>query len=60
MVGGHLSDIRVLTKKATEIAAHRSDGIRTTPGKEMKQGFFFNGIAVVGNNLFIYKAYKGS
>jgi len=58
MVGGHLGDIRVLTKKATEIAAHRGDGIRTTPGKEMKQGLFFNRIAVGGNNFFVYKAYR--
>jgi hypothetical protein len=58
MVGRHLGDIGILTEETPEIAAYRGYGIRATSGQKMKQGLFFDRIAVGGNHLAIHKTYE--
>jgi hypothetical protein len=60
MIGGHLSDVGVLAKPAAKIAAHRCNGIRQGVGQKMKQGLFFNGVNVPGNEIAENKGFEGT
>jgi hypothetical protein len=53
VIGGHLSDIGVLAKLAAKVAANRRNGVRKGAGQKMKQGFFFDGINVPGNEFAV-------
>jgi hypothetical protein len=59
-VQGHLADVGILAEKTSEIASHRCNGIGPAPRKKVKQRFFFNGVAVPGNDFSIHQAQKGS
>jgi hypothetical protein len=52
-IGRHLGNIGILAKAAFKVAADSGNGIRRCPGKEMKQGFFFNRIDVLGDEITI-------
>jgi hypothetical protein len=58
VICGHLGDVGILAETAAKIAAHRGNGIRQGVGQKMKQGFFFNGINVPGNEITVNKGYE--
>jgi len=55
LVVRHLGDVRVLAEEAFEIASHGGDGVGAGSWKEVKQGLFFDGVAMAGNYLTINK-----
>jgi hypothetical protein len=55
-----LGYVRILTKTTLEIASDRGDGVGPASRQEMKKGFFFNRIYVLGNNFSVYEAYQGT
>jgi hypothetical protein len=59
-IGGHLSNVGILAKAASKVAADGGNGIRKCSGKEMKQRFFFNGINVPGYEPTVYQGFKNA
>ena len=48
----------ILAKKTAEITARCGDRIGKRAGKKMEKGFFFNGIAMTGDDLTVDEAVK--
>jgi hypothetical protein len=60
MVRGHLSNIRVLTKPALEIASDSRNGIGPAAGQKMEKRFLFNRVDISGNHFSVHKRFQGS
>ena len=58
VIGGHLGDIGILAESAPKIAAHRGNGVRQGIGQKMKQGFFFDGINMPGNQITVNQGFE--
>jgi hypothetical protein len=48
----------ILALEALEIAAHRGDGERGRPRKEMKDWFLFNGVYIQGDRAAVNEGVK--
>ena len=48
-----MSDIGVLTEKATKVAPYRGNGIRETAWTKVVKGFFFDGIHMLRDDFII-------
>jgi hypothetical protein len=55
-----LGYVRILTKTTLEITPDRGDGVRPASRQEMKKGFLFNRIYMLGNDLSVYEAHQGT
>jgi hypothetical protein len=60
MISRHLGYVRVLAKKAFQIATDCGYGIGSATRQKMKKRFFFNRVHMLGYDFSINKAYKGS
>jgi hypothetical protein len=58
MISGHLGNIGILAKPAAKVTAHGGNRIRKSARQKMKQGFFFDGIHMPGNDFTINQRVK--